>query len=60
MRKEEKLLFREGMRDPMGEYMLEVLFLRHAFAQSNDSRCALCSGATGRRYLSGGIFSPGW
>lgn len=48
------------MRLPMGEYWLTSLRLRQALPQLNDSSVALCSGATGRRYFRGGIFSPGW
>lgn len=49
-----------GMRLPMGEYWLTSLRRRQALPQLNDSSTALCSGATGRRYFRGGIFSPGW
>jgi hypothetical protein len=48
-----------AIRLPMGEYMLVLLFLRHAFPNEKASNFSLCSFATGRRYFEGGIFSPG-
>lgn len=55
-----KLLLRLGRRLPMGEYRLALLLLLQAVEKLKASRRALCSGSTGRRYFSGGIFSPGW
>jgi hypothetical protein len=54
------LALREGMRLPKGEYKLWSLRRRQAFWKLKASSVSLCFGSTGRRYLSGGIFSPGW
>lgn len=54
------LFLRLGYLLPMGEYWLCSLRLRQAFWKLKASSFSLCSFATGRRYLGGGIFSPGW
>lgn len=54
-----KLLLRLDNRVPMGEYRLALLCLLQAVVKLKASNRFLCSGSTGRRYLSGGIFSPG-